>query len=209
MIAADVISRVKRSFGDESGAQITDDDILRWITDGQNEVAQLHGLLETQGTTYTVAGIPDYDLPDALVALLSVYVADEKVKNLSTQEFDEYIRKWNDGNQNGVTTYVYTSWGNKISLFPTPQSQQTLVLKFTCFPAPVDSSASELNVPLRYHNRVVEYVMQQAYELDENFEAATMKGNQFADRMSQELGDEQWDEQGAYPTILVRTEDAG
>jgi hypothetical protein len=50
--------------------------------------------------------------------------------------------------------------------------------------------------------------MQQAYELDENFEAMTLKSQQFANSMSQNLGDEQWDVSQTYPVLTVREEDA-
>lgn len=207
MIVADVISRVKRQFGDESGAQVTDADIIRWINDGQNEIAQMHELLEATAVTKTLAGKVDYELPDSMVTLQAIYYNGAKLRNLSNQEFDEYIRVANDGG-NSEGSYVYTSWGNRITLFPAPASSLDLRINFSCFPAPVEISADELNIPLRYHNRLVEYVLAQAYELDENFEAATFKANQMTNAMSQTLGDEQWDEHSEYPTILVRAEDA-
>lgn len=208
MIVADVISRVTRSFGDEANAQITDADIIRWINDGQNEIAQAVELLEVMATTTTSSKKVDYDLPANMVTLKAVYLDDTRLENYSTQEFDEYIRKWNDGASGSGDTWVYTSWGNKVTLFPAPPSGSTLKLQISCFPAPVESSSDELNIPLRYHNRLVEYVLQQAYELDENYEAATYKANQLANGLSQELGGEQWDERAEYPTILVGAEDA-
>jgi hypothetical protein len=208
MIVADVISRVKRQFGDESGAQVIDEDIIRWINDGQNEIAQMQDLLEASAITLTAEGKVDYELPPNMVSLKSVYYDDRKVENLSSQEFDEWIRKWNDGSKGSGDTWVYTSWGNKITLFPNPMDRKELKLTYSCFPAPVEATTDSLNIPLRYHNRVVEYVLQQAYELDENFEAAAYKANQISNSMSQLLGDEDWDEKAEYPSILVRSEDA-
>ena len=208
MIVADILSRVKRQFGDESGAQITDEDIIRWVNDGQNEIAQMHDLLEATATAYTVDGKVDYDLPPNMVSLKSVYYDDRKLENLSTQEFDEWIRQWNDGSKGSGDSWVYTSWGNKVTLFPAPSERKALRLVYSCFPAPVETSTDTLNIPTRYHNRLVEYVLQQAYELDENFEAAAYKANQLSNSMSQVLGDEQWDEKAEYPTILVGSDDA-
>lgn len=208
MIVADVISRVTRTFGDESNAQITEADIIRWINDGQNEIAQVQELLESTATTVTTAGRVDYDLPDTLVRLKAVYYDDMKLPNLSTQEFDEWIRQWNDGSKGSGDSYVYTSWGNKVTLFPAPVDEKELKLYFSCFPKPVSAKTDDLSLPLRYHNRIVEYVLQQAFELDENWDAASYKGQQLSNSMSNVLGDEQLDEVGEYPTILVRAEDA-
>ena len=47
----DVANRVKRTFGDESGVQVTDDDIIRWVNDAQLEISrQNEDLLEAVGT---------------------------------------------------------------------------------------------------------------------------------------------------------------
>lgn len=37
---ADVFRRVKRTFGDEAGVQITNSDIIDWINDGQVEICE-------------------------------------------------------------------------------------------------------------------------------------------------------------------------
>lgn len=208
MIVADIISRTKRTFGDESGAQVTDDDIIRWINDGQNEIAQLHELLESIATTKTYAGVPDYELPSNMVRLKAVYVNGAPLEVLTTQQFDESIARYSEGAPPKGNSYIVTSWGNKISLYPTPVDEQELRLRFVCFPAPVEKPTDELNIPLRYHNRLVEYVLQQAYELDENFDAMGVKSQQFAQNMSQNLGDEQHDVSATYPVITVREEDA-
>ena len=35
----DVLLSVKRQFGDESGVQVTDSDIVRWVDDAQREIS--------------------------------------------------------------------------------------------------------------------------------------------------------------------------
>jgi len=209
VIVADIVSRVTRTFGDESGAQITDADIFRWINDGQNEIAQLHELLESTAESDTVPGTVDYTLPNNMVRLKAVYYDGRPLEVMSNAQFDESIARYNDGDSVPVgSPYIVTSWGNKVSLYPAPVEAKTLKLRYVCFPAPVDKTSDQLNLPLRYHNRLVEYVMQQAYELDENFEAMTLKSQQFANSMSQNLGDEQWDVSQTYPVLTVREEDA-
>jgi hypothetical protein len=40
---------VKRAFGDESGVQLTNADIVRWINDAQNEIAEAAGVIPFVG----------------------------------------------------------------------------------------------------------------------------------------------------------------
>lgn len=208
MNVADIISRVKRTFGDESGTQITDDDIIRWINDAQNEIAQTVKLFETTGTQTTVAGTNDYFLPDTLIDLRAVYVDGRHLQYLAEREFDEYIRKVNAGTEAspGYPTY-YTSWGNKITLYPGPGANSSLEIRFICFPIQVAATTDDLPLPMRYHNRILEMVLASAHELDENYEAYQTKYGQFANNLSAQLGDEDWDGKSEYPRITVLVED--
>jgi len=205
---ADIISRVKRTFGDESGAQITDDDIIRWTNDAQNEIAQAQKLFESTGVQTTVAGTADYYLPDTLIDLRAVYYDGRPLNYMSEQMFDEYIRKVNDGYEtsDGEPT-CYTSWGNKVSLYPSPAGSKQLKIHFICFPAPVTAITDSLTLPMRYHNRILEAVLAHAYELDENFEGSQFKYQQFAGSLRDQAGDEEWDGKSAYPGITVLMED--
>lgn len=209
MNVADIISRVKRTFGDESGAQITDDDIIRWINDAQNEISQTMKLFETTGVQTTVAGTNDYFLPDTLIDLRAVYYDGQPLDYLSEQEFDEHIRRVHESPMDNIgTPRHYTSWGNKISLYPGPAEGKTLEIRFICFPVQVTATTDDIPLPMRYHMRVLESVLASAYELDENYEAHQMKYQQFAGSLMGQAGDEEWDGKSEYPTITVRLEDA-
>lgn len=208
MNVADIISRVKRTFGDESGTQITDADIMRWINDAQNEIAQTVKLFETTGTQQTLAGTNDYFLPDTLIDLRAVYLDQRYIQHLSEREFDEYIRRANDGVESipGEPQY-YTSWGNKITLYPGPGAGQNLEIRFICFPVQVTAPTDDLPLPMRYHNRILEMVLASAHELDENYEAHQLKYGQFTTNLSAQMGDEDWDGKSEYPHITVLVED--
>lgn len=209
MNVADIISRVKRTFGDESGAQITDDDIIRWINDAQYEIAQSMKLLEATGSQTTRQGKNDYGLPDSLIDLRAVYYDGQPLDYLSEQEFDEHIRRVHEAPSGEVgTPRYYTSWGNQISLYPGPADSKSLEVRFICFPARVTKTTDDLTLPMRYHMRILESVLASAYELDENYEAHQMKYQQFSGSLMAQAGDEEWDGKSEYPTITVRLEDA-
>src|SRR3954468_20524112 len=74
LTVGDVFDRVKRTFGDESSAQVTEDDILRWINDAQREaIMQNEGLNLTLGYLDLVAGQAEYNLPANLFTLHHVW----------------------------------------------------------------------------------------------------------------------------------------
>ena len=64
MNVGDVLTRVRRTFGDEAGIQITQDDVIRWINDAQREaVMQNEGLLQKVGYVASTADTQEYTLP--------------------------------------------------------------------------------------------------------------------------------------------------
>jgi hypothetical protein len=216
MIVSDVSTRVKRQFGDESGVQVTDADIIRWINDAQRDIAYTQEILESIATQVSVANQEKYTLPPDMINLRSVYYANAKLQVLSLQDYDNYVTSYTNPTgtvtQNAVLTgvpEVFYVWGTELSMYPIPSAAGvTIKLYFSKFPPDVVNQASTLSLPNKYDNRVVEYCLQQAYELDENFEASNLKGSQFANSLTQMGEDAQWTEHTAYPMIAVQPEDA-
>jgi len=90
--ALDVIQRVKTQFGDNSGAQLTDDVILRWINDGQQEIVNNNPVLKDTKLSNIVAGQAEYTFPaDKVQYIEALYVDGRPVKNLSPQSFRDFI----------------------------------------------------------------------------------------------------------------------
>ena len=52
----DVVANVRRSFGDESGVQLEEGDLLRWINQGQYEIARQNKILKAKGVSTTMPG---------------------------------------------------------------------------------------------------------------------------------------------------------
>jgi hypothetical protein len=57
-----VQSQVKRVFGDESGVQLTNDDITRWINEAQVDIAKQNQILQTTATMAVTGGTATYSL---------------------------------------------------------------------------------------------------------------------------------------------------
>lgn len=210
MNVQDVIDRIQRQFGDESGVQVTNDDIIRWINDAQRDIGQAQEILETIATTTSVVDQASYIIPSDIISLKRVTYAGKNIKNVSLQEFDQYITDNQDTptiNDTG-TPEIFYSYGEEISFYPVPNvAGDDIKLYYSQFPAEVASAVDDLTLPIKYHNRIVEYCLQQAYELDENFEAASYKESQFSNSMSQMKEDVSWKHHEYYPNITVMPED--
>jgi hypothetical protein len=127
---------------------------------------------------------------------------------MSSQEAEEYILA-NDPNStvNGQPEIWY-EWGGSFTFYPRPEYSVTngLTLNYVRKPAAVTAVGDALSVPDPYYNRLLEYVLQQAYELDENFTASQLKAEQFSNNLDNQQNRSNVTP-NTYPTITVLEED--
>lgn len=208
MNVSEIAARIKRQFGDESGVQVTDEDILRWVNDAQKEITRIQSLLETQATTTVISGQNEYSLPLDILMLRSIRLGGQKIRTLSLQEAEEYIPGFDDETTWATgTPEVAWIWANNISLYPIPTSAGTLKVYYTRVPVEVTAMIDSPELPVKYHPRIVEYCLAQAYEMDENWDGAGNKSSQFVTSISEMREEEKWTDHTYYPTITVLPED--
>lgn len=212
MNVSDIVTYVKRSFGDESGAQITDDDLFRWINAAQEEIANDNqSVLETTGTADIVAGQSDYSVPADLNMLRSLQFNGVHLNKMSFNEFNLYLdgfRKTNPPTYGNGIPDAFMVWNDTITIFPTPQQSIIggLIIYYIRHPTAIANFADTLTVPVHYHKAIVDFCLQQAYELDEDVAKANMKKTEYNDRLMKMSNRKQEDEE-YYPTITTLPED--
>lgn len=216
MIVSDIRTRVQRSFGDESGVQVTDADIYRWINDGQRQIVlQNEGLLETTSTTNAVANQKEYAVPVDLLILRAVHfkytgeLSHYPLKGLKFSEFEEYISGWDGTAYNKSRPTAFTVYAGNIITFPTTDVSITGGIKIYYNRKPTDVAAlsDTPDLPVLYHETLVKYCLTQAYEMDEDWTASEQKAAELQSDIRLLRGREDWKFQGTYPTITVCTED--
>ena len=181
----DVASRVRTGFGDSSGAQLSDSSILSWINDGQREIVNSNPILRATKITDVVAGQSDYSFPnDKVLSIEALYISGYPLTNLSPQSAREYIQAQDPTKL--LTSERPDVWYERagiITLFPVPNKNLTngLKLEYIQNPASLGSLSASLGIPDRYFNELVNYVIAQALEMDENYDASNMKLRQFRD----------------------------
>ena len=179
----DVAFRVRSSFGDFSGAQLSDAAILSWINDGQREIVNSNTLLRATKYANIVAGQQDYTFPeDKVLAIEAVYVDGYPIENVSPQAAREYIIKLDPTSLlTAERPEIWYERAGVITFYPTPQKAITngLKLEYVKTPNSLAALSGDLGIPDRYFNELVNYVISQALEADENYEAASYKLQQF------------------------------
>ena len=181
----DVAFRVRSSFGDFSGAQLSDAAILSWINDGQREIVNSNTLLRATKYANIVANQQDYSFPnDKVLAIEAIYVDGYPVQNVSPQAAREYILKLDPSLLlDAVRPELWYERAGIITLYPVPRQNITngLKLEYLKYPVSLSTLSSSLDIPDRYFNELVTYVTSQALEADENYDAASYKLRQFRD----------------------------
>lgn len=212
----DVITRVKRIFGDESAVQLEDADIIRWINDAQREIVMHNeGVLETTAFINTTVDEDEYAFPSDLFILRSLrYKNDDmqsynRLQYYNLAEFDNYINGWDGTAYGSKDPQVYTTYDRTIFVFPRPDKSTTNGLKVLYSSTPVDVTVGSdpLGLPLEYHNAIVKYATTKAYEMDEDYESSGLQFAQFQGDVATLGNREKYGAREFYPTITTRWED--
>lgn len=197
----EVFRAVKRTFGDESSAQLEDADIVAWINDAQEEINNRNKILKEQSDVLSVGGQPDYSFPQRRIQQVEAILFDGmKVKNLSyAQALESHIGRDNDAA--GIPE-VWYEWGGKFTFYPAPADALKITLLYTVRPQPIDGTAStKLTIPDKYYQDVVRYVLQQAYLMDEAVDLATNQAQQFQASLDDKGEEERSAQNMTYQTI--------
>lgn len=209
MKVSEIITRVQRQFGDDIQAQITKDDIIRWINDASLEITTNNytnqGIFK--GNTPVGVGQSEYLLPADLLLLRSVRANGIKLTHTTYDQLTETPDYAED--TSGAPT-CYWVYGNKLYLYPTPnEALGTIDVYYTKSPDLLTNLMldKEPDVPKQYHPRIVEYCIAQAAELDDNLGQYQMKMGQFKDNLQAlKQNAEQPEGDDYYPSITYVSE---
>lgn len=184
-----VATDVQNKFGDVGQVQITDAMLLSWINSGQKEIAATGLTIEGNAVTNLLAGVSTYDLSAVAAAIRSVSqitVNGQFVEMLQWPEFSQFVGSNTDQSDYSTIASIYAG---KLVLWPAPKSSlvQGLNIFYTAFPADLGSLAAALTIPDRYFQALCDWVLAQALELDENFDAGQVKLGHYENRITKQL----------------------
>jgi len=207
----DVITAVKRQFGDTSGLQVTDSNITAWVSDAQREIVVNNPEVNQAMVQFNaVAGQSTYPIltsvPDMLI-IHSLHFNGQILPNMSFVKAQEYIIQTTDTSTASLPKFWY-EWAGVITFWPNLNQSYTngITIFYSKNPTEITSTSQVLSVPDSYFKAVVDFCMTQAYEMDDNSQMAQAKASQFETSM-QKQANRQSSLDNQYPTITLLPED--
>lgn len=167
-------------FGDEAGVSIEDADILMWINDAQDEIVNRNRVLKGTATTMSVIGQANYTLDPSIRVhqVESIHFNDRLLVNLSFVEAEQTVLYNAVSTMNG-TPELWYEWAGTFTFYPAPDTASPIVLQYSLRPPRLAVLTSNLSLSKQYFQDIVKYVLQQAYEMSENWQASGIKGDMF------------------------------
>lgn len=183
-----VANDVQEKFGDTGQVQITDAMILRWVNAGMREIATNDIPLNGTSVTNLLAGVSTYDLTsiNALVRnIVQVQVNGQFIELLSFPEFSQFVR---DNTDQSSTSSIGALWNNALRIWPVPSASIVggLVIDYTAYPNEITALSQPLTIPDRFFQALSDWVLSQALELDENYDAAQVKLGHYENRVAKQ-----------------------
>lgn len=201
----ELAQNLRRSFGDESGVQLEDGDIVRWINQGQYEIARQSGALKTKGTTTTMPGQAEYtvNLSKPILQIESVRCGKTRLIPTEFTTVDANYEQY-PADAEGPPRIWYR-WGDEITLWPVPKKAEYLSVYFTTAPVSHDSldPVRKLELPDDYFLPLFDFCMSKAHEMDDNGQSQEMSNRMFMERMSTMSDEERTGQTLTYPTISI------
>jgi hypothetical protein len=209
MILSDIIKRVQRQFGDDVQAQITTDDIVRWVNDACLEIVTNNHTNQGMrtGQSPVEAGKDTYDLPADLYMLRAVRANGKIVRGTTYEQLSvTYLGGYSDTNDKAVgDPEWYWVLDGQLKLVPVPsESLGSIDIMYVKRPDVMTASmlTIEPDVPTEYHPRIVEYCIGQAMELDDNLQGYQLKMSEFQSNLTKlRQNGEQPESDGVYASI--------
>lgn len=200
---ADLKQMVKRTFGDESGVQLEDADILRWANEATQNIAVLNRLLREKATTPIVVGTFDYTFPTQNISQVnSLHVNGRRAEPVEFQDAETTFLMTDPDHEAVGTPLYWWFWADVLTLWPKPDADGTLTLYYTRNPVLLTGLDTEyIDVPDKHYQTVVDYVLWRAYEMDEDWQAAQAKEAQYRSNLVEQKEDEFVTADLAYPVI--------
>tara|TARA_R110000803_G_scaffold20064_6_gene51860 strand:- start:4495 stop:5151 length:657 start_codon:yes stop_codon:yes gene_type:complete len=180
----DVYNVVKRIFGDESGVQLTNADIVRWVNEAQVDISKQNQVLQTTATVAVTANTATYALTSVtpkIDTIASILLNGRRVGNIPISQAEESISLADPlGTQTGSPQFWY-AWGGDVTFWPKPNQDYTMTLRYVAQPANVTVTTTDvLSLPDETFNDIVNFVLMKAYEMDENPQMMAVKQAEYS-----------------------------
>lgn len=203
MNLGEIVTRVQRQFGDESGAQITRSDIVNWANDGQLDIVRKTDSLQVHVETDAIKNDGSYDLPSTLIRIRRCTFNGKKLDRIELEALDQLHPDREVSDNNGGTPKYYYVWGSRLWVFPVPGSDGigNLDVYYVKHPDPIISDQDIPEIPVHMHEDIVRYCLGRAKELDEEDAKAQEVMADYEARITLSRDEANSPENDSYPSV--------
>ena len=194
---------VRRLFGDEAGVQLEDADIQRWVDDAQTAIVERNKVLKSVSTTSSVVDQAAYTFPSPLIVQVESITYDgSPLANIEMHTAQERIQGFDPHQEESGTPTSWYEWGGNFVLYPKPDAVKDITLYYTRYPLPMTGDEAQvLDLPDKYFQAVVDYILWKCYEMDEDWNGAQLKENHFRGALEEQAEEEREVGHMTYPII--------
>lgn len=205
----EIKTAVKRQFGDESGAQITEADITRWANDAIRDIVRKVEITNQHRETSVVVGDGGYELPDNFMYIARVTYDNRLINERKLVDLD--LQSTGVDSAGTGTPEAYYIWSNTLYLYPAPSSAGTGNLDIWYVSQPTALAVDEdiPEIPTYMHEDIIRYCLARAKELDEDWSASQALSNDYEARIMQARYEKSAQPTDSYPSIRTLPGDDG
>jgi hypothetical protein len=202
----EVIDYTERVFGDESGAQLEQADLIMFINNALDEINTSNRVLKESVSFPAVSGTNVYTFPDRRILQMEAILFDgHLVRNVSyAHALENFIGVDQTTAYSETGPLYWWEWAGKFTFWPIP-GEGTIQLDYTVRHQPVTGSALDAVLPLpdKYYTDVLAIVLRQAYDLDEQPELAGVQHERTIASLSRKAEEERQAQKMYYETITL------
>lgn len=204
MNLGDVQIRVQKTFGDEAESQISLADIARWATDAQVDIVRRAKCNEVEAAPIlTVGGQAKYLISDIL-DFIRVTLDGTQLQMLTRQTLDQTFPTRGITGYGTDTPAAFIPRVGGLELYPVPTlNNSVLLVTYNKRPPPVVIPTDLFEIPEQYHETIVRRVLQRAYELDGQWQAADRMGSDVKERIANDHADQKDKNEESYPAVRL------
>lgn len=198
----DISTRVKSIFGDESGVEIDDPDILRWINDGQLDIARKTRSLTKDLIRSTASGVYEIAKPSDFLFFDRATCDGRYLSPTPFQTLDQLYPTRGTTYPTGRPEYIAVK-GNNFVIYPAPDEAgvNNLIINYIASPVAVVANSDTPEINGAFHEALVRFCLMRAKEKDEDWSAAQRIQESYEQMITDARTDHQNPYEGSYPSI--------
>lgn len=171
MTPTDIITLARQKWNSTTDTFYSDAELLTGIYQAQMKLATETSCIRKVYTTTTVISQQEYQKPTNAFSIKRITYNGLKLYKITDREDDAITLNNQTTTATGSPQY-YSEWGTAIELRPVPDDALPLKIYTYDMPSPV-TAVSVLDVPVRYHTDVADFLVAQLATKDKNFSAAS------------------------------------